>query len=111
MKTIILILFCLGSSLYAKDTKELCIEIAQGGAFNFYLEETCGFSRGVANKAVDAYKNLKCNKYIGNKQFSTLSEIAIDDGIQRFKAYGKSEFCDANMQGYNDVADIFDGIK
>jgi len=111
MKKIVLILaMCFGANLYADNLKKTCEETAHAAAFNNYLERenVCGFNRRVATILAVIYVKMGCEKIYSDKAFAKFANEAVQDGKERFKAFGKQEFCDVNMPAYNDLADGFE---
>ncbi len=90
--------------------KDFCQAVLQGGAFNRYLEKTCGFKKGVSAKASRIISS-ECRGVFDKRRTSVLEKEAVDDGIMRFKRYGKADFCKANRQGYLDAGEVLDKIS
>ena len=89
------------------NQRDMCQAMLQGGAFNFYLEETCGFNDGVSRKLAQIITR-QCADIFTREEAVALSEEGIQDGMMRFERFGKSQFCSANRQGYNDAGRLAD---
>ena len=87
--------------------REMCQKLIQNGAFNFYLEENCGFNGGVSRKFTQIIAH-QCADIFTDREARALSEEAIHKGTMRFEGFGKSQFCSANRQGYNDAGRLAD---
>ena len=89
------------------NQKDMCQAMLQGGAFNLYLEKTCGFNGGVSSKLAQISAR-QCSDIFTREEALALSEEAIQDGMMRFERFGKSEFCSANRSGYDDAGRLAD---
>ena len=89
------------------NQRDMCQAILQGGAFNLYLEKTCGFNGGVSSKLAQISAR-QCSDIFTREEALALSEEAIQDGMMRFERFGKSEFCSANRSGYDDAGRLAD---
>ncbi|MDO4879510.1 MAG: hypothetical protein Q3966_09525 [Neisseria sp.] len=92
-----------------RSRTDFCQHMLQGGAFNRYLETTCGFREGVAAKAEKAMA-VECRGVFDQKKAAALSKEAVNDGVMRFKRYGKKNFCAANLEGYITAGAIMDEV-
>lgn len=91
------------------NQKDMCQAMLQGGAFNLYLEKTCGFNGGVSSKLAQISAR-QCSDIFTREEALALSEEAIQDGMMRFERFGKSEFCSANRSGYDDAGRLADNF-
>ena len=89
------------------NQKDMCQAMLQGGAFNLYLEKTCGFNGEVSSKLAQISAR-QCSNIFTREEALALSEEAIQDGMMRFERFGKSEFCSANRSGYDDAGRLAD---
>lgn len=89
------------------NQRDMCQAMLQGGAFNLYLEKTCGFNGGVSSKLAQISAR-QCSDIFTREEALALSEEAIQDGMMRFERFGKSEFCSANRSGYDDAGRLAD---
>lgn len=89
--------------------EDLCQSLIQGGAFNFYLERTCGFKGKVSDKTIEVISQ-QCSDTFDKDQIEAMSDEAIEDGVMRFNRYGKKEFCAANRKGYIDAGKLMDEL-
>ena len=89
------------------NQRDMCQSLIQGGAFNLYLEKTCGFNDGVADKLAQISAR-QCADIFTREEAVSLSEEAIHEGTMRFEGFDKSRFCSANRQGYNDAGRLAD---
>ena len=89
------------------NQRDMCQAMLQGGAFNFYLEENCGFNDGVSRKLAQIIAR-QCTDIFTREEALALSEEGIQDGMMRFERFGKSQFCSANRQGYDDAGRLAD---
>lgn len=89
------------------NQRDMCQAMLQSGAFNFYLEETCGFNGGVSRKLAQIVAR-QCADIFTDGETLALLEEAIHEGRMRFEGVGKSRFCSANRQGYNDAGRLVD---
>ncbi len=89
------------------NQKDMCQAMLQGGAFNLYLEKTCGFNGGVSSKLAQISAR-QCSDIFTREEALALSEEAIQDGMMRFERFGKSEFCSANRSGYDAAGRLAD---
>ena len=89
------------------NQRDMCQAMLQGGAFNLYLEKTCGFNDGVSRKLAQISAR-QCSDIFTRNEALTLSEEAIQDGMMRFERFGKSQFCSANRQGYDAAGRLAD---
>ena len=88
--------------------REMCQNLIQDGAFNFYLEENCSFNGGVSRKFTQIIER-QCADIFTDGEALALSEEAIHKGTMRFdERFGKSQFCSANRQGYDDAGRLAD---
>lgn len=112
-KIVFILVVCFGTNLYADNLKKTCEEIAHAAAFNGYLERenVCGFDRRVTPILVVIYAKMGCEKQFSDKTFRKFANEAVQDGKDRFKAFGKKEFCAVNRPAYDDVADNFEQYK
>ena len=89
------------------NQRDMCQAMLQGGAFNLYLEKTCGFNGGVSSKLAQISAR-QCSDIFTREEALALSEEAIQDGMMRFERYGKTEFCSANRSGYDAAGRLAD---
>ena len=89
--------------------REMCQNLIQDGAFNFYLEENCSFNGGVSRKFTQIIER-QCADIFTDGEALALSEEAIQDGMMRFERYGKTEFCSANRSGYTNAGKLMDEL-
>ena len=89
------------------NQRDMCQAMLQGGAFNLYLEKTCGFKGGVSRKLAQIGAR-QCADIFTDREALALSEEAIHEGTMRFEGFDKSRFCSANRQGYNDAGRLAD---
>ena len=89
------------------NQRDMCQAMLQGGAFNLYLEKTCGFNGGVSSKLAQISAR-QCSDIFTREEALALSEEAIQDGMMRFERFGKSEFCSANRSGYDAAGRLAD---
>ncbi len=89
------------------NQRDMCQAMLQGGAFNLYLEKTCGFNGGVSRKLAQISAR-QCSDIFTDREARALSEEAIHKGTMRFEGVDKSQFCSANRQGYNDAGRLVD---
>ena len=89
------------------NQKDMCQAMLQGGAFNFYLEETCGFNGGVADKLAQISAR-QCADIFTDGEALALSEEAIHEGTMRFEGFDKNQFCSANRSGYDAAGRLAD---
>ena len=89
------------------NQRDMCQAMLQGGAFNLYLEKTCGFNGGVSSKLAQISAR-QCADIFTDREGLALSEEAIHEGTMRFEGFDKSRFCSANRQGYNDAGRLAD---
>lgn len=89
------------------NQRDMCQSLIQGGAFNLYLEKTCGFNGGVSSKLAQISAR-QCSDIFTREEALALSEEAIQDGMMRFERYGKTEFCSANRSGYDAAGRLAD---
>ena len=112
-KLLTALLLCLPLTAVAKPAganhhqREMCQNLIQNGAFNFYLEENCGFNGGVSRKLTQIIAH-QCANIFNDGEALALSEEAIEEGTMRFERLDKSQFCSANRQGYNDAGRLAD---
>lgn len=91
------------------NQRDMCQAMLQGGAFNLYLEKTCGFNGGVSSKLAQIGAR-QCSDIFTREEALALSEEAIQDGMMRFERYGKTEFCSANRSGYTNAGKLMDEL-
>ena len=89
------------------NQRDMCQAMLQGGAFNLYLEKTCGFNGGVSSKLAQISAR-QCSDIFTREEALALSEEAIQDGMMRFEHFGKSQFCSANRSGYDAAGRLAD---
>ncbi len=87
--------------------REMCQNLIQDGAFNFYLEENCSFNGGVSRKFTQIIKR-QCADIFTDGEALALSEEAIHEGTMRFEGFDKSQFCSANRSGYDAAGRLAD---
>ena len=87
--------------------REMCQKLIQNGAFNFYLEKTCGFNGGVSRKLAQIGAR-QCADIFTDREARALSEEAIHEGTMRFEGFDKNQFCSANRSGYDAAGRLAD---
>ena len=91
------------------NQRDMCQNLIQDGAFNFYLEENCSFNGGVSRKFTQIIAR-QCADIFTDGEALALSEEAIHEGTMRFERYGKTEFCSANRSGYTNAGKLMDEL-
>ena len=89
------------------NQRDMCQAMLQGGAFNLYLEKTCGFNGGGSRKLAQIGAR-QCADIFTDGEALALSEEAIHKGTMRFEGVDKSQFCSANRQGYDAAGRLAD---
>ena len=89
------------------NQRDMCQNLIQDGAFNFYLEENCSFNGGVSRKFTQIIAR-QCADIFTDGEALALSEEAIHEGTMRFEGVDKSQFCSANRSGYDAAGRLAD---
>ena len=89
------------------NQRDMCQNLIQDGAFNFYLEENCSFNGGVSRKFTQIIAR-QCADIFTDREARALSEEAIHKGTMRFEGVDKSQFCSANRSGYDAAGRLAD---